>query len=82
FAGLLTFIDPPRKGVFDAVKICKDSGIHVLMITGDHPETACAIAREIGLGDGEPNVLLGEDVNDHLHEMNSDFFRRIDVIAR
>ena len=48
-AGLAGIEDPPRAEVPDAVRRCAEAGIKVIMITGDHPSTACAIAREIGL---------------------------------
>jgi Ca2+-transporting ATPase len=43
--------DPPRHGVRDAVARCRSAGIRVLMITGAHPATACAIAEDLGIGD-------------------------------
>lgn len=81
FAGLLIFSDPPRQGVSEAVQLCRQSHIHVLMITGDHPETARSVASEIGLGDGNPKVILAKDVAEHL-QADGDYFRGIDVIAR
>jgi len=54
FVGLTGMIDPPRPEVKAAVAECRSAGIHVLMITGDHPDTACAIARELDiLRDGD-----------------------------
>lgn len=49
FVGLVGMIDPPRPQVKEALQICKQAGIRVLMITGDHPLTAGAVAKEIGL---------------------------------
>lgn len=49
FVGLSGMIDPPRAEVKAAVAKCRTAGIRVLMITGDHPDTACAIARELGI---------------------------------
>ena len=49
FVGLTGMIDPPREEVKDAVAQCRTAGIHVVMITGDHPDTAKAIARELDI---------------------------------
>ncbi|WP_246560110.1 HAD-IC family P-type ATPase [Geobacter grbiciae] len=49
FAGLLCMIDPPRTEAMDAIRVCHDAGITVKMITGDHPVTAEAIGRQLGL---------------------------------
>src|SRR5690606_18104689 len=62
FAGLLVFADPLRPGVREAVRACDAAGIRVIMVTGDHPGTARAIAREAGLGGGDPRVLTMDDL--------------------
>ena len=49
FVGLITLMDPPRKEVPQAVRDCATAGVRVVMVTGDHPLTAQAIARQIGL---------------------------------
>lgn len=54
--GLLAFEDPVRGGVRDAIAECMAAGMRVIMVTGDHPATAAAIACEIGLGEGRPVV--------------------------
>ncbi|MCB1995784.1 MAG: cation-transporting P-type ATPase, partial [Rhodoferax sp.] len=58
FAGLLAFEDPVRDGVREAIQACMAAGMSVIMVTGDHPATAVAIAREIGLGGREPRVIV------------------------
>lgn len=57
FAGLLAFEDPVRQGVRKAIDACMAAGMRVIMVTGDHPATAAAIAREIGLGSGTAVVF-------------------------
>ncbi|XP_034187714.1 sodium/potassium-transporting ATPase subunit alpha [Osmia lignaria lignaria] len=53
FAGLISLIDPPRPAVPDAVRKCRTAGIKVIMVTGDHPVTAMAIAKKVGIiGEG------------------------------
>merc|ERR1719347_873834 len=49
FVGLMSMIDPPRAAVPDAVAKCRSAGIKVIMVTGDHPITAKAIARSVGI---------------------------------
>lgn len=48
FVGLISLIDPPKNGVPEAVLRCKNAGVRVMMITGDHPLTAEAIAKKVG----------------------------------
>ena len=51
FVGLMGMIDPPKEGVKEAIRLCTQAGIKSIMITGDHPKTAQAIAHQIGLQD-------------------------------
>jgi magnesium-transporting ATPase (P-type) len=60
--GLLALEDPPRGAAKDAIASCRRSGIRIAMITGDHPATAMAIAREVGLARGKTRMLLGTDL--------------------
>lgn len=57
FVGVLAFEDPVRPGVRDAIARCLAARMRVVMITGDHSATAAAIAREVGLGGAQPQVL-------------------------
>uniref|UniRef100_A0A914CA35 Sodium/potassium-transporting ATPase subunit alpha n=1 Tax=Acrobeloides nanus TaxID=290746 RepID=A0A914CA35_9BILA len=56
FLGLISMIDPPRPGVPEAVRLCQSAGIQVVMVTGDHPITAKAIARQVNII-GQPKVV-------------------------
>jgi magnesium-transporting ATPase (P-type) len=60
--GLIALEDPPRQEAAQAVAACRRAGIRVGMVTGDHPATALAIAREVGLTTGEELVVLGSDL--------------------
>ncbi len=82
YAGLLALEDPVREGVNESVRFCQQAGIHILMITGDHPATARAVAREIGLGDGNPQVLTAEELEIRIEADPGIDLRQIDVIAR
>ncbi len=63
FAGLAGLEDPPRPEVPEALRKCREAGIKVIMVTGDHPRTAAAIAREIGLVKSDsPTVITGEQL--------------------
>jgi P-type Ca2+ transporter type 2C len=77
FAGLVGMIDPPREEVKAAIDECKTAGITTVMITGDHPETASSIARQLGiLNEGELAVTGKE-----LQAMNdADFEQKVEHI--
>jgi P-type Ca2+ transporter type 2C len=60
FVGIIGFIDPPRKEVKSAIRACQEAGIKVIMITGDHPETAKVIASQVGINSAK--VLTGSEI--------------------
>ncbi|SDH44057.1 cation-transporting P-type ATPase [Nitrosomonas sp. Nm132] len=63
FTGLVGLEDPPRPEVPEALRKCQEAGIKVIMVTGDHPRTATAIAREIGLVKSDsPTIITGEQL--------------------
>jgi len=72
FVGLTGMYDPPRPEAKDAVAKCRAAGIRVVMITGDHPDTATAIAREIGLASGDDAAIGGVE----LDKMSDDELRK------
>jgi Ca2+-transporting ATPase len=82
FTGLLAFEDPVREGVAEAVAACKGAGIHAIMVTGDHPLTAGAVAREVGLGGASPRLILGDDLEHWVKSGRGGELRQVDVIAR
>ena len=62
FLGFVGMIDPLRPGVRDAVAACREAGVGVCMITGDHPVTALAISRDLGLASEPHQVVTGSDL--------------------
>lgn len=63
FTGFVGIIDPPRKEAFESIKKCKKAGLQTIMITGDHPSTAFAIAKKLGIAKNQCEVLTGADIN-------------------
>ena len=61
FLGLLGLADPPRPGVSSALAECRRAGVRVIMMTGDHPATARAIARQVGLS-ARPEIITGAEI--------------------
>ena len=81
FLGLLGLHDPPREEVPGAVERCRSAGIRVVMVTGDHPATAAAIARAVRLSDDdEIEVIAGADLDEA--KADGDRVRRASVFAR
>jgi Ca2+-transporting ATPase len=80
--GMIGMIDPARPEVRDAVRICKEAGIAVKMITGDHPATAVAIARELGIADENTEALIGLELNRMEDQELRDILQEATVFAR
>ncbi|MEK6952925.1 MAG: cation-translocating P-type ATPase [Nanoarchaeota archaeon] len=76
FVGLAGMIDPPRKEVKEAIKIANEAGIRVIMITGDHKETALAIAKEIGI---KGKAISGNEIDEY---DVSDYIDHVNIYAR
>ena len=68
FAGFIGFFDPPRMDVVGALQSCRDAGIKVIMITGDHPATALNIAEKIKLSEKENIVINGKELDSNQPE--------------
>jgi Ca2+-transporting ATPase len=80
--GILAFEDPIREGAASAVASARTAGIHVIMVTGDHPATARAVAGELGLGGNAPRIVEGNDLDALLENSRAQELNEIDVIAR
>jgi Ca2+-transporting ATPase len=82
FLGLVAMADPPRAGVKEALDLCRTAGIKVMMITGDHPATAAAIAKRLGMGEDGEQVLVGADFAALNEEARKAAIRGSTVFAR
>jgi len=82
FAGLAGMMDPPRPEVREAVAICKQAGIRPVMITGDHPATALAVGRSIGIGERDSQAVTGEDIAAYSPEELEDAIENTVIFAR
>lgn len=82
FCGLMGMIDPPRPEVPPAIARCKQAGVQVVMITGDHPNTARAIARELGLLGQSGQVLTGRELNQMSDRQLAEAVETVRVYAR
>ncbi len=78
--GLVGMIDPLRPGVQDAIRSCREAGVGVVMVTGDHRKTALAIAREAGIHSDE--ALTGSEVAERSPEELAEALSRVHVFAR
>ncbi|MBI3353811.1 MAG: calcium-translocating P-type ATPase, PMCA-type [Nitrospirae bacterium] len=82
FIGLVGLKDPPRDEARDAVFQCRDAGIRPVMITGDHPTTAIAIARDVGILSANDRSITGKELADISDEEFKSVVESISVFAR
>ena len=85
FVGIMSMIDPPRPEVKDAIGICKNAGIRVVMITGDHKLTATAVGKELNLLNEKEEascVLTGQDLEQMTDAQLSDVVEKVVIYAR
>ena len=73
FMGMVGFIDPIRKEAVSSIRQCRTAGIKVLMITGDHPLTAFAIAKDLKLTKKYDDVTTGAEVDEYLEKGKEEF---------
>ena len=82
FVGLLGMIDPPREGVKEAVKTCRRAGIKTVMITGDHLDTARAIARDLSIMGPYDKAITGQELEKMSDEVLRKEIKNYSVFAR
>jgi Ca2+-transporting ATPase len=85
FVGIMSMMDPPRSEVKDAIDICRNAGIRVVMITGDHKLTAIAVAKELNLLDekeGKCQVLTGQELEQMTDEQLDQVVENVVIYAR
>ncbi|MDP2316434.1 MAG: cation-translocating P-type ATPase [Pseudomonadota bacterium] len=82
FLGLVGLLDPPRPEAAEAVRMCQTAGIRAVMITGDHPATAGAIARKLGIAQDGAVVLTGPDLQRLSDERFQEVVEHVRVYAR
>lgn len=82
FIGIVGMIDPPRTEVKASIAACKKAGIRTVMITGDHKDTAFAIAKELGIAEKETEVMIGTELDRISDEKLADEINHLNVFAR
>jgi Ca2+-transporting ATPase len=81
FVGLVGFQDPPRPEVKDAIATCQRAGVRTIMITGDHPLTALAIGKQVGLN-GEHAVITGPELDRLTDDELKEVVQQVSIFAR
>ncbi|MCX0392558.1 cation-translocating P-type ATPase, partial [Clostridium perfringens] len=82
FIGMVGMIDPPRLEVKDSIKLCKSAGITPVMITGDHKNTAFAIANELGIAEDISQAITGHEIDRFKEEEFNEKIINYRVFAR
>ena len=82
FIGIVGMIDPPRLEVKDSIKLCKSAGITPVMITGDHKNTAFAIANELGIAEDISQAITGHEIDRFKEEEFNEKIINYRVFAR
>jgi len=82
FVGLTGMIDPPRTEAMQAIEECKRAGIHTVMITGDHRETAFQIAKELGICENHNETISGSELSTIADSEYNELVKRIKVYSR
>lgn len=82
FIGMVGMIDPPRLEVKDSIKLCKSAGITPVMITGDHKNTAFAIANELGIAEAISQAITGHEIDKFKEEEFNEKIINYRVFAR
>lgn len=82
FAGLIGIFDPPRQEVPLAIEQCRRAGVETMMITGDHPHTAEAIGRLVGIDVDAKKVITGKEIEQLSMEELTDEIENVSIVAR
>lgn len=82
FIGFVGMIDPPRKEVKDSIDVCRKSGIKTVMITGDHKNTAFAIAKELGIAKENSEVISGIELDNMSQKELNNNINHLSIFAR
>ena len=82
FVGMVGMIDPPREEVMESIKTCLKSGIKTVMITGDHKNTAFAIAKELGIAKDDSEAVTGTELDKMTYDELKSRIGSLSVFAR
>ncbi|MBG9541135.1 ATPase [Bacillus thuringiensis] len=82
FIGLVGMIDPPRTEVKDSISECKKAGIRTVMITGDHKDTAFAVAKELGIAEEISEIMIGTELDNISDTELANKINHLHVFAR